>query len=172
MVDEKAIKRVAQIATRNYHIGGNSYPWLSENEKACLSIPKGNLLDEERRMVEQHADMTLNITRELPFPDRFAHVPEYAAAHHEKLDGTGYPRGLKAEKIPLQARIIAIADVFEALTAPDRPYKRPMHISQALKILEDMKKAGHIDAEIVNMFIEEKVYQVYAEKELTPEQRA
>jgi HD-GYP domain-containing protein (c-di-GMP phosphodiesterase class II) len=172
MVDEKAINRVAQIATRSYHIGGNAYPWISDNEKACLSIPKGNLLDEERHLVEQHAEMTMNITRELPFPDRFAHVPEYAATHHEKLDGTGYPRGIKGEAIPLQARIIAIADVFEALTAPDRPYKRPMHISQALDILNGMKKAGHIDADIVNMFIEEKVYLTYAEKELTPEQRA
>ncbi|MEW6078931.1 MAG: HD domain-containing phosphohydrolase [Thermodesulfobacteriota bacterium] len=171
MVDEKAIKRVAQIATRNYHIGGNTYPWLSENEKACLSIPKGNLLDEERRLVEQHAEMTVNITRELPFPDRFSHVPEYAGSHHEKLDGTGYPQGLKGSQIPLQARIIAIADVFEALTAPDRPYKKPMPISQALDILEGMKKAGHIDPEIVQMFIEEKVYQSYAENELTPEQR-
>jgi HD-GYP domain-containing protein (c-di-GMP phosphodiesterase class II) len=172
MVDERAISRVGQIAARIYHIGGNAYPWLSENETACLSIPKGNLLDEERRLIEQHADMTINITRELPFPDRFAHVPEYAGAHHEKLDGTGYPLKLKAGQIPLQARIIAIADVFEALTAPDRPYKKPMHISQALNILEDMKKAGHIDADIVKMFIDEKVYQAYAKKELTPEQSA
>lgn len=172
MVDEQAIRRVSQIAARTYYIDGNDYPWLSENETACLSIRKGNLLDEERRLVEQHADMTINITRELPFPDRFAHVPEYAGAHHEKLNGTGYPLRLKDEQIPLQARIIAIADVFEALTAPDRPYKRPMHISQALNILEDMKKAGHIDAEIVRMFIEEKVYQAYAKKELTPEQIA
>ncbi|MDY6831841.1 MAG: HD domain-containing phosphohydrolase [Thermodesulfobacteriota bacterium] len=170
MVDERAVKQVREIAARTYHIGGNAYPWLSENEAACLSILKGNLLDEERRLVEQHAEMTINITRELPFPDRFSHVPEYAGAHHEKLDGSGYPLGLAGDQIPLQARIIAIADVFEALTAPDRPYKRPMHISQALKILQDMAAAGHIDGDIVRMFIEQKVYQAYADKKLAPEQ--
>lgn len=171
-VDERGTGRVRQIAARTYHIGGNTYPWLSENEAACLSILKGNLLEEERKLVEKHAQMTINITRELPFPDRFAHVPEYAGAHHEKLDGTGYPLGLKSNDIPLQARIIAIADVFEALTAPDRPYKRPMHISQALNILKSMEQAGHIDGDIVRMFIEKKVYQTYAEKELSPEQLA
>ncbi len=169
-VDDRSIRQVKDIAARTYRIGENEYPWLSENETRCLTIPRGNLLDEERRIIEKHAEMTLNIMRELPFPERFAHVPEYASAHHEKLDGSGYPLGLKEDEIPLQARIIAIADVFEALTARDRPYKKPMPVSKAVEILEAMKKAGHIDKDIMELFVKKGVYKQYAEKKLNPQQ--
>jgi len=137
---------------------------------ACLSIIRGNLLENERKIIEHHAEMTRRITQELPFPERLSRVPEYAAGHHEKMDGSGYPLGLTAEDIPIQSRIIAIADVFEALTARDRPYKSPMTVSQALKILGFMKKDGHIDSDIYDLFVETKLYQEYSERELDDKQ--
>ncbi len=170
LADEKTAPRVKEIAARTYTIDNRSYPYLSDHETACLSIIRGNLLPEERQIMEHHAEMTSKITNELPFPHRLAHVPQYASSHHEKLDGSGYPRGLSGDEIPIQARIIAIADVFEALTARDRPYKAPMNISQALKILGFMEKDGHIDPDIYALFMNEKIYQKYSEKELNPEQ--
>ncbi|MDY6903219.1 MAG: HD domain-containing phosphohydrolase [Thermodesulfobacteriota bacterium] len=170
LADEADMARIKEIAARTYEMDGRTLPCLSENEAACLSIPRGNLLEDERQMIEHHAEMTTRITRELPFPDRLAHVPEFAGSHHEKLDGSGYPRGLSGDDIPIQARIIAIADVFEALTARDRPYKTPMSISQASKILGFMKKDGHIDPDIYDLFMNEKLYQAYSEKELSPDQ--
>ncbi|MDY6822622.1 MAG: HD domain-containing phosphohydrolase [Thermodesulfobacteriota bacterium] len=170
MVDEASAALVNAIAARTYKMDGRPLPWLSENEAACLTILRGNLLEEERRIIEHHAEMTTKITRELPFPDKLANVPTYAGSHHEKLDGSGYPKGLSGDDIPIQARIIAIADVFEALTARDRPYKPPMNISQALKILGFMNKDGHIDPDIYDLFMREKLYQPYCEKELSPDQ--
>jgi len=171
MATEETAQQVRDIAARTYRVDSREYPYLTDEEVKCLTIIRGNLLEEERRIIEHHAEMTHLITRELPFPERLRHVPEYAAGHHEKLDGSGYPRGLKADEIPLQTRIIAIADVFEALTAQDRPYKEPMEISQALKILGFMKKDGHIDEHIFDLFINNELYRRYCEEELTPEQR-
>ncbi|MFP4446131.1 MAG: HD-GYP domain-containing protein, partial [Desulfosudaceae bacterium] len=170
MATEETAQQIRDIAARTYRQDGRDYPCLTDEEVKCLTIIRGNLLEEERRIIEHHAEMTHLITRELPFPERLRHVPEYAAGHHEKLDGSGYPRGLKADEIPLQTRIIAIADVFEALTAQDRPYKKPMKISQALKILGFMKKDGHIDEHIFDLFINNELYRSYCEEELTPEQ--
>ncbi|MBI4654289.1 MAG: hypothetical protein HY752_04765 [Nitrospirae bacterium] len=103
----------------------------------------------------------------LPFPKKLKYVSDYAAAHHERLDGTGYPFKLKAEQIPYQARIIAIADIFEAL---DMPYKKPMKLLQVLKIMEFMRRDGHIDGNILVLFIREKIYENYARCELSPSQ--
>ena len=145
---------------------------LSDEELYHLSTRAGTLTPEERAIVEGHVVATTRMLERLPYPKRLRNIPMYAGAHHEQVSGNGYPRKLAGDQIPLQGRIIGLADVLEALTAPDRPYKKPMPISQALNILEGMKTAGHIDPEIVQMFIEEKVYESYAENELTPEQRA
>lgn len=169
---EDTVVRVNEIAEKTFRINDEVNPYLTTVEAECLRIIRGNLLEDERKTIEHHAEMTRRITRELPFPDRLARVPDYAAGHHEKLDGSGYPLGLKADDIPIQSRIIAIADVFEALTARDRPYKGPMTISQALKILGFMKNDGHIDPDIYNLFVEEKLYQKYSEQELDGNQRA
>ena len=95
--------------------------------------------------------MTRRILGELTFPDHLSMVGEYACMHHEKLDGSGYPRGLKGDEIPLQARIISVADIFEALTAKDRPYREPMKLSKALQIMEFMVKDGHIDGDVLSV---------------------
>jgi HD-GYP domain-containing protein (c-di-GMP phosphodiesterase class II) len=106
----------------------------------------------------------------LPYPKSLHNVPRFAAAHHERMDGKGYPRGLKGDEIPLQGRIIAIADIFEALTAKERPYRKEGTLMEALRILGSLKEEGHIDPDLFEVFISEKVYLRYAEKYLIPEQ--
>jgi HD-GYP domain-containing protein (c-di-GMP phosphodiesterase class II) len=106
----------------------------------------------------------------LPWPHHLKNVPEYAGGHHERMDGKGYPRGLTREQMPVQARMMGIADIFEALTAADRPYKSGMKLSQALAIMERMKHGGHIDPDLFEVFVRERVYQRYAERFLDPEQ--
>ncbi len=164
------LKKLEQIAAKTYYIDGKEVSYLSQDEVSNLSTRRGTLTDIERQRIENHAAMTLKITSELPFPDHLTNVPRYASAHHEKLDGTGYPLGLEEKDLAIQARIIGIADIFEALTARDRPYKKPMKISQALKILGFMKRDRHIDADILDLFISSGIVDNYAKKELSNEQ--
>lgn len=107
---------------------------------------------------------------QLPWPRHLRNVPEYAGGHHERMDGKGYPKGLTREQMSVQARVMGIADIFEALTASDRPYKPPMKLSQALSIMANMKKGGHIDPDLFEIFVREQVYLEYAERFLAPEQ--
>jgi HD-GYP domain-containing protein (c-di-GMP phosphodiesterase class II) len=106
----------------------------------------------------------------LPWPDHLKRVPEFAGGHHERMDGKGYPRGLKASQMSIQARIMAIADIFEALTASDRPYKSPMKISQAMDILCNFATTGHIDPDLFEVFVKRRVYERYADEFLAPAQ--
>jgi len=135
-----------------------------------LSIARGTLNDEERYKINEHIIMSIRMLSELPFMDNLKHVPEYACAHHETMKGTGYPRKLTKEQISLPARIIAIADIFEALTASDRPYKKAKTISEAIKILSMLKMDEHIDGDLFDLFLRSGVYMQYAQKYLTPEQ--
>ncbi|WP_419784005.1 HD domain-containing phosphohydrolase [Maridesulfovibrio sp.] len=169
MSDER-IARVEEIASRTYESNGETFNWLTEDEVRNLCIRKGTLTDNERKVIESHAAITHEMLSRLPFPKRLARVPEYAAGHHEKLDGSGYPNGLGGEELPLQARIMAVADIFEALTAKDRPYKKPMKLSQAIKILGFMIKDRHIDEDVCNLFINSGLYMDYAKAELDPSQ--
>ncbi|MDC7232895.1 MAG: GAF domain-containing protein [Spirochaetales bacterium] len=169
MSDEK-IDKLNAIARKNYVYEGREYPYLTDVELYNLSIRKGNLNPEERKQMEYHAAMTAKILAELKFPGHLSRVADYASMHHEKLDGSGYPLGLKGDEIPLQARIITVADIFEALTAPDRPYRQPMQLSKALQIMGFMIKDGHIDADVFASFKSSGAIQRYAEEELNPEQ--
>jgi len=169
MSDER-IARVKEIAARTYNDGREDKPWLSENEVLNLCIRKGSLTDAERKIIEDHTVVTFDMLGRLPFPKRLARIPEFAGSHHEKLDGTGYPNHLTAEALSLQARILAVADVFEALTAKDRPYKEPMKLSQAVKILGFMCKDKHVDPDVFGLFLESGVYREYAEAHLNAEQ--
>jgi HD-GYP domain-containing protein (c-di-GMP phosphodiesterase class II) len=135
-----------------------------------LSIARGTLNDEERYKINEHIIMSIRMLSELPFMDNLKHVPEYACAHHETMKGTGYPRKLTKEQISLPARIIAIADIFEALTASDRPYKKAKTISEAIKILSMLKIDEHIDGDLFELFLKSGVYMQYAKKYLKPEQ--
>jgi HD-GYP domain-containing protein (c-di-GMP phosphodiesterase class II) len=142
----------------------------NQGEIYNLTIPKGTLTKEEFFKIQEHIVMTIKMLENLPFPDDLKNVPLYAGTHHEKLDGSGYPRKLKAEDLPLPSRIMAIADVFEALTAHDRPYKTPKKLSEAVKILSFMVKDGHLDKDLFILFLKSGIYMEYAKKYLSPEQ--
>jgi HD-GYP domain-containing protein (c-di-GMP phosphodiesterase class II) len=170
VMGDAQIERLMRIAQRKYFLEGEWHSLLNENELANLSIKQGTLTNEERKIINNHACVTYKMLSQLPFPRSLRHVAEYAAAHHERINGTGYPHGLKGEQIPLQSRILALADIFEALTAKDRPYKKPINLSQALKIIGFMVKDGHLDAELFDFFLQERLYRDYALKELSPQQ--
>jgi HD-GYP domain-containing protein (c-di-GMP phosphodiesterase class II) len=135
-----------------------------------LAIGRGTLTEEDRYKINDHIVQTIVMLEALPFPKHLKRVPEYAGGHHEKMDGGGYPRGLKKEDMSLPARIMAIADIFEALTAADRPYKAPKKLSESVKIMSFMKKDEHIDADLFELFLTSGVHNEYAEKHLLPEQ--
>ena len=168
---EPACQRVNAIAEKySLHINEEQIPLLNKEEVYNLSIPKGTLTAEERQIINHHITATINMLESLPFPRHLKNVPEIAGGHHERMDGKGYPKGLSREEMSLQARLMGIADIFEALTAADRPYKKGMPLSQALTILGKMKEEQHIDPDVFDVFINEKVYLKYAENHLKPEQ--
>lgn len=169
-MEERKKACIEAIAKKTYVIGGTEYPYLTSDEVHNLCVQKGSLTPEERQVVENHALMTMKILRQLPFPRKFAMVPEYAGSHHEKLDGSGYPRHLTGKDLPLQSRIMAVADIFDALTARDRPYKKAMKLSMVKKIMEYMKKDGHIDGEIYDLFVGSGLVYDYAIKHMNPDQ--
>ncbi len=164
LTDDK-ISRLKEIAAKTYLLSDGEHPYITDEEMENLFVRKGSLTVRERKIIENHAAVTHKMLSQLPFPRKLLKVPDYASEHHEKLDGSGYPRGLTAKDLPLQSRIIAVADIFEALTAKDRPYKKPMHISQVLKIMDMMKKDNHIDPDIYDLLIESRLYEKYLEKE-------
>jgi len=135
-----------------------------------LCIGRGTLTEEDRYKINDHIVQTIIMLESLPFPKHLKRVPEYAGGHHEKMDGTGYPRKLEKKDMTIPARIMAIADIFEALTAADRPYKAPKKLSDSVKIMSFMKKDAHIDDELFELFLTSGVYKDYAEKFLLPEQ--
>ena len=163
-------ERVHEIANYKWKPNGKMENFLSENEVYNLTIPRGTLTAEERKVINDHIVVTIKMLEELPYPKHLQNVPEFAGGHHEKLDGTGYPKGLIKDDMSVQARIMAIADIFEALTARDRPYKKGKTLSQAMRILGFMKNDAHIDVDLFEIFVKEKIYMKYAEGFLDPEQ--
>lgn len=164
-------QRVRAIAARTWRdLDGHERPLLTPDEVENLCIPRGTLLPAEREIINNHIVATIKMLESLPFPRHLRRVPEFAGGHHERMDGKGYPRGLRREQMSVQARIMGIADIFEALTAADRPYKRPMTVSQALRILGRMKEEGHIDPDLFDVFVRSGVWREYAERFLRPEQ--
>lgn len=169
-MEDAKIERVKRIAAQPIVINGKEEPLLNENEIYNLSIRRGTLNEEERIIIQNHVVQTISMLNKLPWPKKLSHVPEYAGGHHEKLDGTGYPNHLKASELPLQSRIMAVADIFEALTAADRPYKPGKKISECIKILGFMVKDKHVDGDIVDFFIKSGMAQDYARKQLRDNQ--
>ncbi|MEE8432255.1 MAG: HD domain-containing phosphohydrolase, partial [Candidatus Desulfatibia sp.] len=157
-------------ALKSYKMGNEKHKYLTDDEVENLSIRKGTLPNKERKIMENHARMTMKILENLPWPRKLANVPSIAGAHHEKLDVTGYPQNLKAEKINLQSRIMAVSDIFEALSAPDRPYKKPMSLAQAIKVLGLMVEDNHIDKDIVELIIKSGLVNEYANRHLKKDQ--
>ena len=165
------LARLQELASYQWQdLNGQSRPLITRDELLNLSIQRGTLNDDEREIINNHIVATIKMLESLPFPKNLENVPEYAGGHHEKMDGTGYPKGLKREEMSVQARIMAIADIFEALTASDRPYKNGKKLSECLKIMGYMKLDKHIDPDIFDIFIKNKIYLDYAEEFLDPEQ--
>ena len=135
-----------------------------------LTIRSGTINKKEREKINEHIVVTIDMLKALPFPKELSNVVEYAGAHHERVDGQGYPNGLTGEQMSVPARIMAIADIFEALTANDRPYKEPKKLSKVLAIMQHMKNSGHIDPDLYEVFIRSHVYADYAEQYISPAQ--
>jgi HD-GYP domain-containing protein (c-di-GMP phosphodiesterase class II) len=167
---DEDIERILQIAKHWVHQNGEMIPLLSANEVENLCIRKGTLTLEERAKINHHAYMSTQMLEGLPFPKNLRRVPEIAGGHHEKLNGKGYPKGLKAEQLSLEARIMALADIFEALTASDRPYKRPNTLKEAMRIIGFMVKDYELDADLVDFFYSAGLHLQYARQSLLPEQ--
>lgn len=165
-MEQGKIDRLIKIADQKIRMEGNELPLLTENEVHNLSIKRGTLTEDERIVIQNHVVLTIKMLQKLPWPKKLSRVTEWAGGHHEKLDGTGYPNGLKAEQLSIPARIMAVADIFEALTAADRPYKAGKKISECIKILFFMVKDNHIDKDVVDFFIKSGMAQEYAKREL------
>lgn len=164
------IQRVKDICNRyQWQLGsGPLQPFLSDDELENLSIRAGTLTAKEREVINHHIVATIKMLEQLPWPKHLKHVPEYAGGHHERMDGKGYPKGLKRDEMSVQARIMGIADIFEALTAKDRPYKLGMKLSQAMQIMAKFKANGHIDPDLFDVFAQSGVYRHYAQAFLDP----
>ncbi len=171
MKDED-VARVRDI-TRRYrwrNADGESADFLTEEELGNLTIRYGTLTPEERSIINHHIEVTIQMLEALPWPKHLRNVPEYAGGHHERMDGKGYPRGLTREQMSVQARCMGIADIFEALTAKDRPYKKGKTLTESLAILGKFKLNGHIDPDLFDVFMWEKIYEKYARQFLDPDQ--
>ncbi len=169
-MEKELQNRVLDIANYDYKQQGEKTSFLSENEVRNLNIPKGTLLPEEREIINDHIVITIDMLEKLPYPKHLKNVPEFAGGHHEKLDGTGYPKGLKADQMSVQAKMMAIADIYEALTAADRPYKDGKKLSMAMRIMGFMKNDYHIDKDLFEIFVNEGVYKKYAKDYLNKSQ--
>jgi HD-GYP domain-containing protein (c-di-GMP phosphodiesterase class II) len=164
-------QRVINIAaSKLVNADGEIRPFLSENEVYNLNIARGTLTSEEREVINNHIVVTIHMLDSLPYPNGLKRVPEYAGGHHERMDGRGYPKGLTREQMSVPARVMGIADIFEALTSKDRPYKKAKTLSESLQILGKMKVEHHIDPDLFDIFVREKIYLKYAQQFLEPEQ--
>lgn len=168
-VNEELLQRVRKVAAYSWaDIDGKKANFLTDDEVENLSISRGTLNGKEREIINNHVVVTIKMLEALPWPRHLRKVPEYAGGHHERVDGKGYPRGLKREQMSVQARIMGIADIFEALTAKDRPYKVGKTLTESLDILGRLKIDGHIDTDLFDVFVRGKVYLEYAKQFLDP----
>jgi len=166
--DQQRVNRIASLTWCNE--AGEQTNFLSAEEMDNLNIRAGTLTAAERQIINRHIDITIKMLESLPWPRHLRRVPEYAGGHHERMDGKGYPRGLTRNQMTVQARVMGIADIFEALTAKDRPYKQGKTLTESLNILGKFKQNGHVDPDLFDVFVREKVYLEYAKQFLDPEQ--
>ncbi|HMG22938.1 MAG TPA: HD domain-containing phosphohydrolase [Kofleriaceae bacterium] len=159
VLEHGAFERVAEIAAKSWRDDdGRQLPFLTEGEVSCLQIRRGSLTEDERLEINSHVVHSARFLRRIPWSRTLRDVPEIAASHHEKLDGTGYPIGLRGEQIPIQSRMMAISDIYDALTASDRPYKKAMPMDRALDILASDVKRGQLDAVLFDVFVAARVW--------------
>jgi HD-GYP domain-containing protein (c-di-GMP phosphodiesterase class II) len=166
--DQARVSQIARYTWRNER--GEAVRFLSRDEEDNLNVAYGTLTGAEREVINHHIVATIKMLEALPWPRHLLSVPEYAGGHHERMDGKGYPKGLTRDQMSVQARVMGIADIFEALTAKDRPYKKGKTLSESLAILGRMKEGGHVDPDLFDIFVRDKVYLRYAREFLDPEQ--
>jgi HD-GYP domain-containing protein (c-di-GMP phosphodiesterase class II) len=166
--DQARVSQIARYTWRNET--GEAQRFLTRDEEDNLNIAYGTLSGPEREVINHHIVATVKMLEALPWPRHLTNVPEYAGGHHERMDGKGYPKGLTREQMSVPARVMGIADIFEALTAKDRPYKKGKTLSESLAILGRMKEGGHVDPDLFDIFVRDKVYLRYAREFLDPEQ--
>ena len=169
-MEEELQEKIRLIGSTQLILNEKKQNLLTDEEISNLNIPKGTLLPEEREIINDHIVITIEMLEQLPYPKNLRNVPEYAGGHHEKMDGTGYPKGLNKSQMSTQAKIMAIADIYEALTAADRPYKDGKKLSQAMRIMGFMKNDYHIDEDLFEIFVTSGVYKKYAEKHVAKSQ--
>ena len=156
-------EELLDLARRTYQdLAGAPRPYLSDDEVRFLTIPKGSLDEAERLEIESHVNHTYNFLKEIPWTRELQHIPLIAYGHHEKLDGRGYPRGVTGDAIPIQTRMMTISDIYDALTAADRPYKPAVARARALDIMDDEVRAGQLDRELFRLFVDAKVFETNA----------
>ncbi|HEY1554324.1 MAG TPA: HD domain-containing phosphohydrolase [Kofleriaceae bacterium] len=159
VLEQGSFERIAEIAGMSYRDDhGSALPFLSHDEATCLQIRRGSLTEQERLEINSHVVHTFNFLVRIPWSRTLRDVPEIAGAHHEKLDGTGYPNKLRGDEIPVPARMMAISDIYDALTASDRPYKKAMPAQRALDILSDDVKRGQLDRDLFDVFVGARVW--------------
>lgn len=164
------LAKIQEISSHTYYKNNKEVSLISENERYNLSIEKGTLTKEEKAIMNSHAQLSYDMLTALPFPKKYENVVHIAVNHHEKLNGKGYPRGLSEKDLVLEDRIMILADVFEALTASDRPYKNAKKLSEVFKILGFMARDNEIDAQLLEFFKNSKILMEYAKEDLLPEQ--
>ena len=163
VLEQGGFERLKDIAARMYiNPFGDSLPFLRQDEVTALSIQRGSLTTEERLEIESHVSHTYNFLQKIPWGRAFKDIPMIAGSHHEKLDGTGYPRRLAAEDIPVQSKMMSISDIYDALTAHDRPYKKAVPKDKALDIIASEVKRGSLDAELYRIFLDAKIWTIVA----------
>lgn len=164
------IARIEQISKHTYLKNNKEFFLVNQKERYNLSVEKGTLTKEEKDIMNSHAKLSYEMLSSLPFPKKYENVVHIAVNHHEKLNGEGYPRGLKAEQLVLEDRIMILADIFEALTSSDRPYKKTKTLSEVFRILDFMAKDGEIDAKLLDFFRNSDILNTYVKENLLPEQ--
>jgi response regulator RpfG family c-di-GMP phosphodiesterase len=167
-LDKTLIDQLKKIHEKSDFINNRKESYLNDDEFENLSVLKGTLAQQERDIINSHAGLSQKILSKLPWPKKLANIPSIAGAHHEKLDGSGYPLHLKKENLNLQARILAIADIFEALSAQDRPYKEPKTLNQTIKVLEQMGQDRLLDIDIIKIFFKSETHLEYAKIYMSP----
>lgn len=169
-VPKEKIERMEALAGIDFEYEGCHFFLLDELDRKNLSIQRGTLNSEELKVMRAHVSITWEMLSQLSFPKKYKNVAFYASTHHEALNGSGYPKGLDAPQLPLQSRMIAVVDIFEALTAADRPYKTPKTLSEAFGIMANMAKGGHLDKDLVDFFMDSGLYLDFARANMLPEQ--
>ena len=164
-LDDEILVRLKEVSEKTYiDDAGEQQPFITEDELVNLSIRRGSITEKERRKMQDHAAVTLKMLKQIPFTKKLKNIPDFAGAHHEFLNGKGYPLGLKGDEISFEGRLMAVTDIAEALTASDRPYKKAMPLETVYRILRSMVEGEELDPNLVELFIEKEVYKIYQKK--------